>query len=186
MMTEFKVHDLGTAPEQAREALAQVQKKFGFIPNMTAVMAEAPPLMDAYLALSQLLEQTSFSPEERLILLLTASEANDCDYCMAAHTMGARRAKVPEAVITALRAGEPLPDAKLETLHQLTYAMVVDRGRPDSALVEAFLAAGYTRRNLLEVILAVGMKTLSNYTNHIAETPLDAAFEPAAWHRRVV
>ena len=183
-MLEFKLHDRSSAPEPARETLGQVQKKFGFITNLIAVMAEAPPLTDACLALSQLLEQTSFNPAERLILLLAASEANGCDYGVAAHTMGAHRAKVPEAVITAPRANKPLPDVKLETLHRLTHSMVIDRGRPDAALVEAFPGAGYTRRNLLEVILAVGMKTLSNYPNPMAETPLDAAFEPAAWHRR--
>jgi hypothetical protein len=44
-----------------------------------------------------------------------------------------------------------------------------------------FLAAGYTQAQILEVILGVTFKTLSNYTNHIAETPLDAAFAPNAW-----
>lgn len=182
-MTDFTLHDRNTAPEEAREMLGEVEKKFGFVPNLIAVMAEAPPLMTAYLTLSQLLDQTSFSPAERQILILTASEANGCDYCMAAHTLSARGAKVPEAVITALRVGKPLPDAKLEALHRLTRSIVDDRGHPDQTLVEVFFKAGYTRRNLLEVILAVGMKTLSNYTNHIAETPLDAPFEPAAWHR---
>lgn len=180
-MSDFKLHDQSTVPQAARDGLAAVKEKYGFVPNLMAIMAEAPPLMQGYLTLSQLLEQTAFSAKEQQVLLLAISEANGCDYCMAAHTLSARGAKVPEEIVMALREGKPLPDAKLETLRRLTRSIVVDRGHPGQAQIEAFFEADYTRRHLLEVILAVGMKTLSNYTNHIAETPLDAAFEQAAW-----
>ena len=181
-MSDFKLHDQSTAPQAAQDGLAAVKEKYGFVPNLMAIMAEAPPLMQGYLTLSQLLEQTTFSARERNLLLLAISAANGCDYCVAAHTLGAQAAKLPDDAIKAVREGRPLADARLEALRQLAQSVVNDRGRPQAALVQAFFEAGYTRANLLEVILSVGMKTLSNYTNHIAETPLDKAFEQAAWN----
>jgi len=50
-----------------------------------------------------------------------------------------------------------------------------------SSVIAAFQEAGYDAQQVLEVVLGVGMKTLSNYTNHIAGTELDAAFQHRAW-----
>lgn len=182
-MTDFKLHDLNTAPQAAQDGLAAVEEKYGFIPNLMAVMAEAPPLMQGYLELSQMLEKTSFNPQERVLLLLAISAANGCDYCVAAHTMGAKSAGLLQEAIDAVRDNEPISESRLEALRRTAQSMVNDRGRPNVAVIQAFFEAGYTRANLLEVILAVGMKTLSNYTNHLAETPLDAVFEQTAWRK---
>jgi len=182
-MTEFKLHDRNTAPQDAHDGLYAVEEKYGFIPNLMAIMAEAPPLMQGYLDLSQLLEKTSFNPQEHNLLLLAISAANGCDYSVAAHTLSAKSAKLPQEAIDAVRDEEPIPDDRLEALRQIAQSMVKDRGRPNEAVIQAFFEASYTRANLLEVILAVGMKTLSNYTNHVAETPLDGAFAQAAWSK---
>lgn len=180
-MSDFRLHDQNTAPLAAHDGLAAVKEKYGFVPNLMAIMAEAPPLMQGYLALSQLLEKTTLNTRERNLLLLAISVANGCEYCVAAHTLGAQAADLPEDIVEAVRTGKPLPDARLEALRQFAQSVANDRGQPPPARVQAFFEAGYTRANLLEVILAVGMKTLSNYTNHIADTPLDPAFEQAAW-----
>ena len=179
----FRLHDQSTAPQAAHDGLAAVQEKYGFVPNLMAIMAEAPPLMQGYLALSQLFEQTTFSAHERNLILLAISVANGCGYCVAAHTLGAQAVKLPADIIEALREGKPLSDTRLEALRQFTQSVANNRGWPQPARIQAFFAAGYTHANLLEVILAMGMKTLSNYTNHMAETPLDAALEQTAWSR---
>lgn len=106
---------------------------------------------------------------------------NGCDYCMAAHTVIAGMSSVPAATVDALRAGAPLPDARLDVLARFTRAVVRERGRLPEAEVGAFLAAGFTAAQVLEVVLGVAMKTLSNYANHLARTPLDAAFAAARW-----
>ena len=85
--------------------------------------------------------------------------------------------------VEALRAGKPLSDPGLEAVRRLTQAMVAGRGWVDDKEIDAFLAAGHTRRNVLDVVLGVGMKTLSNYTNHIAHTPLDPAWKEQEWSR---
>lgn len=177
----YTVHTVDTAPAAARETLAGAQKAYGFVPNLLAVMAEAPSLLTAYRTLSELFDQTSFNPSERQVVLLAASYENDCSYCVAAHSAIAGMQKVPADVIQAIRAGKPIPDAKLEALRRFTAIVVASRGWPEETDMAAFQAAGYTRAQVLEVVLGVGMKTLSNYANHIAEIPLDQAFAPAAW-----
>jgi len=182
-MTEFTLHDLSTSPNAARADLEAVEKKYGFIPNLMAIMAEAPPLLKGYLALSQLLEQTTLSAQERNLLLLAISVANGCDYCVAAHTLSSKGAKLPADVIEAVRNDRPISNSRLKALRALAQSVANDRGRPAEETVREFYDSGYTKANLLEVILAVGMKTLSNYTNHVADTPLDSAFRTAAWQK---
>ncbi|MFQ5346609.1 MAG: carboxymuconolactone decarboxylase family protein [Rhodothalassiaceae bacterium] len=180
-MSAFTLHDKDSAPEGARPLLEAVEKKFGFIPGLMRVMAESPQAMEGYLTLSRLFEASGFDPVERQVVLLTVSAENGCTYCVAAHSGAAKMAGMPEAVLSALRAGRPLPDAKLEALRRFTHKMVEKRGWLEEADIETFLAAGYERRHVLDVILGVALKTLSNCTNHVAHTPLDEAFKPLAW-----
>lgn len=112
---------------------------------------------------------------------LSASFVNGCDYCMAAHTTLANMKRVPAEVVEALRSGTPLADPGLDALATLTRSIVETRGWPDEAATEAFFAAGYGTSEYLEVVVGVTMKTLSNYLNHAAGTPLDAAFQTAKW-----
>ncbi len=180
-MTTFPVHSSETAPEASKPVLAAVQKKFGFVPNLFRVMAEAPAAGQAYMAVMDIFESSSLSNAEKQTVLLSASFVNQCDYCMAAHTAVAGMKGVPENIIEALRAGTTLSDARLDALAVLTRSVVETRGWPAEAAKEAFFAAGYGAREYLEVIVGVTVKTLSNYVNHATDTPLDAAFESAKW-----
>lgn len=177
----YTVHSIDTAPAAAKEILTGARKSYGFLPNLLAVMAEAPALVKAYRALSEAFEQTSFNPSERQVVLLTASYENGCDYCVAAHSVIAGMQQVSGDVVDAIRSGAPIADRKLEALRRFTSAIVVSRGLPSEPELAAFESAGYGRAQVLEVVLGVGMKTLSNYTNHIAGTPLDREFASAAW-----
>jgi|CXWL01.1.fsa_nt_gi uncharacterized peroxidase-related enzyme len=177
----YKVHTVETAPEPARETITAVTKAYGFLPNLIGVMAESPALMKAYRQAADLFDETSLTPAERQVVLLTVSFENGCDYCVAAHTVIAGMQKVPTPVVQAVRAGQPIGDARLEALRRFVSSVVINRGRPSAADTAAFLRAGFAETQVLEVVLGVGVKTLSNYTNHIAETPLDPAFASAAW-----
>ncbi len=180
-MTTFPVHSSETAPEASKPILAAAQKKFGFVPNLIRVMAEAPAAAQAYLTIMDIFDGASLSDTEKQTVLLSASYVNECTYCMAAHTMVARMKKVPAEIIEALRTGRPLPDPKLEVLAALTRSIVENRGWPTTAAKDAFFAAGYTTAEYLEVVVGVTVKTLSNYVNHATDTPLDPAFEAAKW-----
>jgi len=178
------LHTPDTAPEAARPLLENSQRLYGgMIPNLHAVMAESPALLEAYQQLNEIFARASFDTIEQNIVWLAVNYQNECTYCMAAHTAVARFAGVGEADIKALREGRPLADKKHESLRAFTAHMVESRGWPDKGTLQRLLDAGYTQQSVLDVILAIGMKTLSNYTNHVAHTPLDDAFLECAWQK---
>lgn len=181
-MAEFTLHDTTTAPAEARERLEKAQQAMGFIPNLFANMAEAPASLEAYQTLDGIFAKTSLSPVEREVVLLATSVENRCHFCVAAHSGRARQAGMDEAVLDALRAGDTLPDARLDALAAFTRAVVRERGWVGDAALQAFIDAGFTQGQVLEVVLGVSLKTLSNYTNHIAGTPLNAELSSLAWN----
>lgn len=178
---DFPIHTADSAPAPASDALRQVARAYGFVPNLMGVMAGAPALAEAYLAVAAAFDRTTLTQAERQVVLLAASFENDCSYCMAAHTTAAHVHQIDGAVVKSLREGTPLPDNKFEALRRFTAEVVESRGWPTPETVDQFLAAGYTSAQALEVVLGVGLKTLSNYTNHLADTPLDRAFSSLAW-----
>lgn len=180
-MTDFTLHTAESAPGDAGEHLKMAEAGFGFAPNLLRIMANAPAVSGAYLMLHQKFSSTSFTPVEQQVVLLSVSFENECDYCMAAHSGGAMKAGMDEATLGALRSDEQIADAKLEALRTFTRLVVRERGFVDESVIAAFLDAGYTRANILEVVLGVTMKTLSNYVNHVAKTPLDEQLSPLAW-----
>ncbi len=182
-MPKFAVKTIEDAPEKARPVLEGAKEKYGFIPNILGVFANAPPLLKGYATLSGIFDETSFSAAERQVILLSVSYVNGCDYCMAAHSMAASMAKLPDDALAALRNGSEIRDAKLQALRVFTQTVVEKRGWLDDGDMSAFLDAGYKPENILEVILGVAVKTMSNYANHVAETPLDEAFKKAAWEK---
>jgi AhpD family alkylhydroperoxidase len=182
-MADFPVHDETTAPEASRPQLESAKRRMGFVTTLNGVMAESPELLAGYNALSELFGKSSLPKDAKHVVWITASVENNCEYCVAAHSTLALRAGLPAETVEALRAGKPLPDTTLEAARRLTLAMVTRQGWVDDAEIDAFLDAGYTQRNVLDVILGVGMKTLSNYTNHIAHTPLDPAWQAQEWSR---
>ncbi len=183
-MTEFTIHDETTAPEDIQEFLVQTKKRNGFIPNLHAIMSEAPGLLKGYRELNDLFLKSSFNRDEITVIWQTVNVENNCHYCVPAHTMVAKSMKIDEGITESLRNETPLSDPKLEALRTFTLQMVRKHGVLEDHDVQAFLDAGYTNRNMLEVILGVAMKTMSNYTNHLADTPLDTPFKSAAWEKR--
>jgi AhpD family alkylhydroperoxidase len=183
VMPHFKVHTIESAPAASREALDAAGRRYGMIPNLLAVLAESPEALKAYLTLSDLFSSSSLTPVEQQVVLLAGSFENRCEYCMAAHSMLARHAGAGDDVVTALREGKAIPEPHLDALARLTRSIVRERGWVAESEVARFIDAGYTPAQLLEVLVGVAQKTLSNYTNHLASTPLDKAFASHAWAR---
>jgi uncharacterized peroxidase-related enzyme len=177
MNLSFPIHSAETAPEMSRPHLAQARKQFGMVPNLLGVMAESPATLRGYLAAATAFGGSSLSPIDQHVVLQTVNAVNACHYCQAAHSAAALKAlKVTPAMDAALRTTRPLDDPRLEALRAFTRKVVGERGWVKEADVRAFLDAGFTKAQVLEVVLAVGTKTISNYINHIAATPLDAAY----------
>lgn len=180
-MTLLTQHTIDSAPQGSQAILKGAQAQLGFVPNLYATFAESPALLSAYATLGGLLDKSSLTPTEVQVVLMTNNRLNGCTYCMAAHTTISQGQGLDADVIDALRAGRPLADSKLEALRQFATVINETRGHPTAADLKAFTDAGYTAQTVLEVILGTAFKVLSNYTNHIADTPLDAAFAPNAW-----
>ncbi|MBD8878708.1 carboxymuconolactone decarboxylase family protein [Roseibium polysiphoniae] len=180
-MTDFTLHDESTAPEDSKPLLAKSQAAYGMIPGLHAVMAEAPGLLEAYQQVHELFANSSFNNDELTVVWQTVNVENECHYCVPAHTGIAKSMGVDDAITNALRDQTPLPNARLEALREFTLKLVRDRGNVDDKAVQAFLDAGFTKRNILEVVLGYSQKIMSNYTNHLAQTPIDKPFQKFEW-----
>lgn len=180
-MSDFTIHTIDSAPSDSRPTLEAVKARFGFVPNLLGELAAAPAVVRAYTTLSELLAQTSLSPVQQQLVLTAVSVSNQCTYCVAAHSAALTRVGLPADQIQAVREDRPLADGKLEALRRFSTTVVERRGHVRQSDMQAFLEAGYRSEQILEVLLGVTLKTLSNYTNHIAHTPLDRQFAPFAW-----
>lgn len=180
-MTSPSLHTVDTAPEASKPLLATAGRTYGFVPNLLAGMATSPALLEGYMTLAGIFNKTALTETERQIILMTSNRLNGCVYCMAAHSAISIGAGVPADVVAALRAGTPIADAKLEALRQFAIKIVESRGWPAADDVQRLLEAGYTHQTVLDVILGTSLKVMSNYTNHVVQTPLDPAFAQHAW-----
>lgn len=168
---------------RGRAVLEQANAKLGFIPNMYGRMVLSPGLLETYMhGYDAFRKESGFSRAEQEVVFLTISRANECHYCLAAHSVAAdTKSRVPKPVTDAIRDGTPLPDPRLAALSAFAHRMVETRGRPTAEDIESFLDAGYAERQVVEIVLAIGVKTLSNYVNHLFNTPVDDVFAARAW-----
>lgn len=182
--TGFTLHTEDSAPADSQPLVAASQKAFGRLPGLHAVMAEAPGLLEGYQTLHRLVLDSSFDDDETTVLWQTINVEHACHYCVPAHTGIAKHMGVSDDISNALRDETPLPSPRLEALRTFTLAVVRGRGNVDEEQTQAFLDAGYTRRQILEVVLGVAQKVMSNYTNHFALTPVDSVMQKFAWEKR--
>lgn len=187
MKLNFKKWDLGSADERRKSILEGVIKTFGMVPNMYANMIGSPGLLETYLFGYDIFRKESgFTSVEQEVIFLTLSYENACDYCMSAHSFIAdKMSKVPTDVTNAIRNGSEIEDPKLRELSSFTSEMFLTRGRPSAEAVNSFFEAGYDERKVLEIILALAVKTLSNYSNHVSAPELDDMFKERAWTKSV-
>lgn len=181
-MTEFTRHTVETAPADAKPILEGAIKQMGVIPGLYANMAESPNTLKAYKYLHQQFNDSSFDAEELTVVWQTINVEHECHYCVPAHTGIAHSMKVDPALTEALRNREPMPTPKLQALQDLTLTLVRNRGNASQEELEAFYAAGYGQQQVLEIILGLSQKVISNYVNHVAKTPVDPMFEQFAWN----
>jgi uncharacterized peroxidase-related enzyme len=168
---------IANAPEGSRPVLQNIQKAFGFVPNLMATFANSPAVLKGYLALDAEWEKSSFSAADRQLVLLAASVENECGYCTAAHSTIAKAfLKVPAETVAAVRGGYSTGDERTDALVSLVREIVSQRGHAGDAAVERFIAAGFNPTQVMELLLGVALKTISNYLDHLNPSPLDAAF----------
>ncbi|OUR94510.1 alkylhydroperoxidase [Flavobacteriales bacterium 34_180_T64] len=174
---------IDTADAISAKILEAAKKGMGMIPNMYATMANNTALFDAYShSYKTFRENAGFTSQEQEIIFLSIAFENECDYCMSAHSFVAdKMSKVPTEVTDAIRNNTEIEDARYKALSRFSRVMTAKRGNPSPEDIDAFLAAGYTENHILGVIAGIGVKTMSNYFNHVFNTPVDAAFSSRTW-----
>lgn len=182
-MTDFTSYTAKTAPEASKPLLADIEKKYGFVPNIFAHMSESPVPVKVYASAQDLVaKEASLSAEEINLVQLATSVENGCEFCVPAHsTIGRHSIKTDGAVIDAIRDGKQGPNAKFNALVNFTQSITAKRGHVGDAEIEAFLKAGYTKAQIFEVISIVAYKVITNYTSAIAGTKPNEQFAGEAW-----
>jgi uncharacterized peroxidase-related enzyme len=180
-MNTFTLYTPANAPAGSGDLLKGIEKAWGFIPNLHRELAESPQALEAYGTLWGLVEKTAFTPAERHVAYLAVIYENGCEYCMAGHTKLALGAGLTREQVEAMRGNRPLDNSKLQALRVFAAEVTRQRGRLSEAQVAAFLNAGYSNRAILDVLLIAATKLISNYTNHLAHTPLDAFMKGTEW-----
>jgi len=177
----FTLYEIENAPSEASaKELSDSQSAFGFVPNLHRVLAASPEALTAYKYLHGAFQNTCFDATELTVVWQTINNFHACHYCVPAHTAIAHMMQIDEAIIIDLHEGNTLEDSKLAILQATTLEITEQRGHLSEATKKAFFEAGYTEQQLLEIVLGLSQKVISNYTNHLAETPLDEKFAPFA------
>ena len=182
-MDNFKIHTVESAPENSKPLLEISLKAFGMLPNLHAILAESPNALEAYQMLHKLFENSSFDKDELTVVWQSINVEHECTYCVPGHTVVANMMKVDPALTEALRNQAALPTEKLQALQDMTLSIVRNRGRVAEEELVAFYKAGYEKRHVLEIILGLSQKVISNYVNHIAKTPVEKIFEKYTWNK---
>ena len=174
-MSRLTIHTVESAPEAAQARVATALKNNGFLPNLIGVLANAPTALEMYQEVGAINAKTSLTPAEREVVQITAAVTNGCGFCVAGHCALSTKKNLmsPELI-------EALSDAKLNQLAQFTLAVMHNKGNVSDAEFNDFIAAGYNQQQAVEVILGVALATLCNYTNNLAQTPINPELQPYA------
>ncbi|WP_407148549.1 carboxymuconolactone decarboxylase family protein [Bradyrhizobium sp. ORS 86] len=181
-MTRFPVHTLDSAPQASKASLRDVEARFGMIPNLAGAMATSPVLLQSFIGIFDKVHAGSFSEPQIQTVLLTDAVTNGCAWAVALHSALGLQAGLDPADVAAMRAGRSPADKGLGALSTLARTLIEKRGRLNEGDIERFLAAGFSKELLLEVITIVAASTITNYTGSVTNPPLEAAWQPHAWN----
>jgi uncharacterized peroxidase-related enzyme len=170
--------DRNTLDTATADSLAQIEKKLGKVPNMFLTWANSAVALDAYVELSGVAANGKLDAKRRELVALAVGDANECDYCLAAHGAIGRMVGLSEAQI-ALARGGAAENSKDAALVKLARRIVESRGHVPTAELDAFKSAGYDDAAVLEVLVNVVLNIYTNYTNHLARTVVDFPAAPA-------
>lgn len=181
-MSRLPLQTIESAPAASRPFLEQALRNNGFLPNLVAVLANAPVTLETYLTVSGINGRADLSLAEREAVQITAAATHGCGFCVAGHTAAAlKKAHLDPAIVEQLRAGQTVADARLDAVAVFARAVIATRGNVADAALAAFLAAGFTQANALEVVLGVSLATLCNFANNLAHPPINPELKAYQW-----
>tara|TARA_R110002167_G_scaffold178279_1_gene378005 strand:- start:56 stop:604 length:549 start_codon:yes stop_codon:yes gene_type:complete len=170
-MRDFNVPKREEVSTSNQAIFDNLKKAVGFVPNLYATYAYSENALANYLALSN--AKTSLSAKEKEVVNLAVSQVNDCSYCLAAHTAIGKMNGFTDNQILELRSGKASFDTKLNALARLAKNITENRGATDEAVIADFFSAGWSKENLVDTIVLVGDKTISNYLHKTTDVPVD-------------
>lgn len=176
-MKTFTIPTAATVSPANQAIFEKLQQGLGMVPNLYATLAHSEHALGNYLTLQN--GKSSLNAKEREVINLVVSQVNDCAYCLAAHTaLGGMVGFTPEQIIAIRKGGAPF-DAKLHALAALAKSAAERRGHADPALVDAFFAAGYTEGQLVDAVMVIGDKIITNYLHALTQVAIDFPAAPA-------
>ncbi|GHN00662.1 alkyl hydroperoxide reductase AhpD [Cytophagales bacterium WSM2-2] len=173
---KFTVPKKEEVSESNRAIFENFEKNFGFVPNLAAYFAKNETALPDYMAFQ--LRKSSLSLKEREAISLVVSEVNGCRYCQSAHTIVAQMNGFSEEQILELRKGYFSLDSRIDALVKFAQAVTEHRGRIPEGVLENFFESGYTEANMIDVFLAIGEKTVSNYIHNLTELEINFPVAP--------
>lgn len=181
-MSRLPLQTIDSAPDAAKDALATAAKNNGYLPNLLAILANAPVALETYLTVGGINARSSLTLAEREAVQITAASIHGCGFCVAGHTAIAyKKASLDEATVEALRSQQPPPDARLRAVADFTKAVIATRGAVSDDALASFKSAGFGDQAALEVVLGVSLATLCNFANNLGQPPLNPQLEPYRW-----
>lgn len=176
-MTNFKIPTRSEVSEKNQGIFDKLKSALGFVPNLYAYYAKNETALEDYLSFQN--RKTTLSKKEKEIINLVVSQYNDCYYCQSAHTVIAGLNGFDNDQILKIREGKAPFDEKLNALASFTLSAVSNRGKVSKEDKEAFFSAGYSESNLIDVVLNIGDKTVSNYIHNITDFEIDFPLAPS-------
>jgi len=176
-MTNFTIPTRENVSETNQAIFDNLKNALGFVPNIYAAMANSDNALKSYLDFSN--AKTSFSKKEKEVIDLAVSEVNGCHYCQAAHTAIAKMNGFTEEQIIELRKGNASWDTKLDVLSKTSKSISEKRGKIDATTTENFYAAGYTKAHLVDLVVAIGIISITNTFHNVTDVAIDFPLAPA-------
>lgn len=181
-MSRVPLHTLESAPEASRPYLERALAANGFLPNLVASLANAPTALETYLTVAEINGRSGLTLAERETVQITAAGIHGCGFCVAGHTAVAlKKAQLEPQLVEAIRAQEPLSDARLDAVAVFTRAVIATRGAVHDDALASFRGAGFSDANALEVVLGVSLATLCNFANNLAQNELNPQLAAYRW-----
>jgi len=175
-MATFQVPTKDEVSEGNKAIFENLEKGLGFVPNLYAAYAYSPTALGDYLTLQN--RKSSLKAKEREIINLVVSQVNECAYCLAAHTALGKMNGFTDDQILEIRSGRATFDAKFDALASFVRDITINRSKPSAEAVDNFFAAGYTQENLIDTIVVIGDKIISNFGHGTTQVPVDFPAAP--------
>ncbi|MCC5914437.1 MAG: carboxymuconolactone decarboxylase family protein [Balneolaceae bacterium] len=175
-MRPFDVPKREEVNEKNQQIFDDLESKLGFVPNIYATYAYSEHALSRYLTFAN--AKSSLNNKEKEVINLVTSQVNGCTYCQAAHTQLGKMNGFTEDQTVELRQGSAGFDSKFDALVKLAKEIAENRGRVSDEILQSFFNAGYNKANLIDVIVNVGEKAITNYLHNLTEIPIDFSEAP--------